>query len=90
LFAIINGWITSCLFLRETYSIFHCQEHSSFTLFVQRVFSFSSTAFFISKSCFKKVDWCWKSEKSFMLIVVQMGACLDRGLDFCMSCLMLF
>jgi hypothetical protein len=38
----------------------------------------------------KKVDWCWKRVKSFMLIVVQMGACLDCGLDFCMSCLMLF
>jgi hypothetical protein len=30
LVAAINGWITSCLFLRETYSIFHCQEHSIF------------------------------------------------------------
>jgi hypothetical protein len=36
---------------------------------------------FIFKSCFKKVDWCWKREKSFMPIVVQMGACLDYGLD---------
>jgi hypothetical protein len=30
LVAAINGWITSCLFWRETYFIFHCQEHSSF------------------------------------------------------------
>jgi hypothetical protein len=30
LFAAKNGWIASCLFWRETYSIFHCQEHSSF------------------------------------------------------------
>jgi hypothetical protein len=30
LFAAINGWITSCLFWREIYSLFHCQEHSSF------------------------------------------------------------
>jgi hypothetical protein len=30
LFFAINVWITSCLFWRETYSIFHCQEHSSF------------------------------------------------------------
>jgi hypothetical protein len=44
----------------------------------------------ISKSGYKKVEWCWKREKSFMPIVVQMGACLDSGLDFCMSCLMLF
>jgi hypothetical protein len=28
--------------------------------------------------------------KSFMTIVVQMGACLDLGLYFCMSCLMSF
>jgi hypothetical protein len=44
LFAAINGWITSCLFWRETYSIFHCQEHSTFHSY-QRVFSFSRTAF---------------------------------------------
>jgi hypothetical protein len=37
---------------------------------------------FILKSGFKKVEWCWKREKSFMPIVVQMGACLDHGLDF--------
>jgi hypothetical protein len=30
LVAEINGWITSCLFWRDTYSVFHCQEHSSF------------------------------------------------------------
>jgi hypothetical protein len=60
LFAAINGWITSCLFWREIYSIFHCQEHSSFfTLIVQQVFSFSATAFsfhflpwFLFKSCY--------------------------------------
>jgi hypothetical protein len=28
------------------------------------------------------VEWCWKKVKSFMLIVVQMGACLECGLDF--------
>jgi hypothetical protein len=38
----------------------------------------------------KRFEWCWKREKSFMTIVVQMGACLGCGLDFCMSCLMLF
>jgi hypothetical protein len=32
LFATINGWITSCLFWRELCSVFHCQEHSSFSL----------------------------------------------------------
>jgi hypothetical protein len=30
LFAAINGWITSCLFWREIYSVFYCQQHSSF------------------------------------------------------------
>jgi hypothetical protein len=30
LVAAINGWITLCLFWRETYSVFHYQEHSSF------------------------------------------------------------
>jgi hypothetical protein len=33
LFHAINGWITSCLFWRETHSVFHCQEHSSFHSF---------------------------------------------------------
>jgi hypothetical protein len=117
-FSVINGWITSYLFWKETRSIFIALNTLVFTHIVLRVFSFSSTAFsfrflpwflfsflflwskvyldlwsilvFISKSRFKKVDWCWKGEKSFMPIVVQMGACLDCGLDFYMSCLMLF
>jgi hypothetical protein len=33
LFATINGWITPCFFLRETRSVFHWQEHSSFHSF---------------------------------------------------------
>jgi hypothetical protein len=45
---------------------------------------------FHQKSCFKKVRMVLEKRKSFMPIVVQMGACLDCGLDFCMSCLMLF
>jgi hypothetical protein len=40
----------------------------------------------IFESCFKKIDWCWKRVKYFMLIVVQNEACLDCGLDFSMSC----
>jgi hypothetical protein len=119
LFAAINGWTPTCFFWRIYTPFFITKNTLVFTLFVQRVFSFSSTAFsfsffcldffqnllflcikvcldlwsmlvFIFKSCFKKVDWCRKREKSFMPIVVQMGACLDRGLDFCMSYLMLF
>jgi hypothetical protein len=45
LFTIINGWITSYLFLRETRSVFIAKNTLVFTLFVQRVFSFSSTVF---------------------------------------------
>jgi hypothetical protein len=42
------------------------------------------------KSCFKKVRMVLEKRKSFLPIVVQMGARLDCGLDFCMSCLMSF
>jgi hypothetical protein len=45
---------------------------------------------FHQKSYFKKVWMVLEKRKKFMPIVVQMGACLDRGLDFCMSCLMSF
>jgi hypothetical protein len=45
LFAAINGWITSCLFWRDTHSIFIAKNTLVFTLIVQRVFSFSRTAF---------------------------------------------
>jgi hypothetical protein len=45
LFAAINGWITSCLFWRETYSVFHCQEHSSFH-------SYHSTSILLFLNCF--------------------------------------
>jgi hypothetical protein len=107
-FVFFNKWlITSCLFWRETYSIFIAKNTLVFTFIVQRVFSFSSTAFsfrfspwFLFRSCYFFVSrciyttgLCWFSSqkrKSFMPIVVQMGACLDCGLDFCMSCLMLF
>jgi hypothetical protein len=42
------------------------------------------------KSCFKKVRMVLEKRKCFMQKVVQKGACLDCGLGFCMSCLMLF
>jgi hypothetical protein len=45
LFAVINGLITSCLLWRETRSVFIAKNTLVFTLIVQRVFSFSSTAF---------------------------------------------
>jgi hypothetical protein len=119
LFAAINGWTPTNFFWRWHTPFLIAKNTLVFTLIVQRVFSFSRTAFsfhfsafifcqillylcikvyldhwsmlvFISKSGFKKIEWCWKREKSFMPVVVQMGACLDCGLDFCMSCLMLF
>jgi hypothetical protein len=59
LFAAINGSITSCLFWRETRSVFIAKNTLVFTLFVQRVFSFSSTAFsfcfspwFLFRTCY--------------------------------------
>jgi hypothetical protein len=45
---------------------------------------------FHQKSCFKKVRMVLEKRKKIMPIVVQKGACLDYGLDFCMSYLMLF
>jgi hypothetical protein len=44
-FAAINGWINSCFFWRETCSVFIAKNTLVFTLIVQRVFSFSNTAF---------------------------------------------
>jgi hypothetical protein len=38
----------------------------------------------------KRFEWCWKREKVSYKKVVQKGACLDCGLDFCMPCLMSF
>jgi hypothetical protein len=45
LFAAINGWITSCLFGESYASFFIAKNTLVFTLIVQRVFSFSATAF---------------------------------------------
>jgi hypothetical protein len=45
LFAAINGWTPTNFFWRRRTPFFICQEHSIFTLIVQRVFSFSRTAF---------------------------------------------
>jgi hypothetical protein len=44
LFAVINVWITSCLFWRELCSVFHCQEHSSFH-------SYRSTSVLFFQNC---------------------------------------
>jgi hypothetical protein len=45
---------------------------------------------FYQKSCLKKVWMVLEKRKSFMQKVVQKGACLDCGIDFCMPCLMSF
>jgi hypothetical protein len=55
LLAAINGWITSCLFWKESYASFFIAKNTLvFTLIVQRVFSFSATAF---SFCFC-LDFC--------------------------------
>jgi hypothetical protein len=45
LFAAINGWTPTCFFWRRHTPFFIAKNTLFFTLFVQRVFSFSSTAF---------------------------------------------
>jgi hypothetical protein len=119
LFAAINGWTPTNFFLRRHTPFFIVKNTLVFTFIVQRVFSFSSTAFsflfcldfcsdivislyqgafrpmfyvgFHLKRVVMKMVWMvLEKRKSFMPIVVQMGACLDCGLNFCMSCLMLF
>jgi hypothetical protein len=52
-------------------------DHWSMLVFIKRVVS-------------KRFEWCWKREKVSCKKVVQKGACLDRGLDFFMPCLMSF
>jgi hypothetical protein len=65
LFAAINGWITPCLFWRDTRSVFIAKNTLVFSLIVQRVFSFSRTAFsfhfspwFLFRSCYIFVSRC--------------------------------
>jgi hypothetical protein len=52
-------------------------DHWSMFVFIKRVVS-------------KRFEWCWKREKVSYKKVVQKGACLDCGLDFCMPCLIAF
>jgi hypothetical protein len=79
LFAAINGLITSCCFGGRWTPFFIVKNTLVFTLFVQRVFSFSATAFsfcfspwFLFRSCFifaSRCIWtsgpCWFSSKEF-------------------------
>jgi hypothetical protein len=41
---------------------------------------------FIKRVVSKRFEWCWKREKVSCKKVVQKGACLDCGLDFCIPC----
>jgi hypothetical protein len=52
----------------------------------QGVFGPLSMLVFIKKVVSKRLEWCWKREKVSCKNVVQKGACLDCGLDFCMQC----
>jgi hypothetical protein len=77
LFDAINGWITSCSFRRRWTPFFIAKNTLVFTLIVQRVFSFSATAFslcfspwFFFRSCYifaSRFIWtsglCWFSLK---------------------------
>jgi hypothetical protein len=45
LFSAINGWIPTCFFWRRHTLFFIAKNTLVFTLFVQRVFSYSSTTF---------------------------------------------
>jgi hypothetical protein len=80
LFAALNGWTTSCLFWREIYSDFHCQEHSSFhslsfnecSLFLLLRLAFVFSPWFLFRSCYifaSRCIWtsglCWYSSKEF-------------------------
>jgi hypothetical protein len=65
LFAVINGWITSCLFWRRHTPFCIAKNTLVFTLIVQRVFSFSSTVFsfhfapwFLFRSCYIFASRC--------------------------------
>jgi hypothetical protein len=65
LFAAINGWITSCSFWRRWTPFFIAKNTPFFTLIVQRVFSFSATAFsfcflpwFLLRSCYIFASRC--------------------------------
>jgi hypothetical protein len=119
LFAAINGWTPTNFFWRRCSHFSFAKNTLVFTLIVQRVFSFSRTAFsfcflpwFFFRSCYifasrcilnlwsmlvfikrvvsKRFEWCWKREKIYAKSGTKKGACLDYGLDFCMSCFMYF
>jgi hypothetical protein len=119
-FVCYNKWLDPNKYPLEKLPCFLFAKNTPFfTLIVQRVFSFSRTAFsfqfspwivfrsyyifisrcildlwsmlvFIKRVVSKRFEWCWKREKISYKKVVQKRACLDCGLDFCMSCLISF
>jgi hypothetical protein len=88
LFAAINGSLFLVLHLPFIFCLDFCSDLVIFLY--QGAFRPLVYVGFHQKSGFKKVWMVLEKRKSFMPIVVQMGACLDCGLDFCMLCLMLF
>jgi hypothetical protein len=84
-------------FLERLYFCFQFYFFFCFDFYSDLVISFLQGVFrplvyvgFHQNSCFKKVWMVLEKIKKFMPIVVQMGACLDCGSDFLMSCLMSF
>jgi hypothetical protein len=59
-------------------------------IFIKFYFDLWSMLVFIKRVVSKRFEWCWKREKNSCKKVVQKGACLDCGLDFCMPCLTSF
>jgi hypothetical protein len=71
--------------------IFHLNFFSDLVISLhQGVFVPLAHVGFHRKSCFKKVRMVLEKRKKFMQKKVQKGACLDCGLEFCMSCLISF
>jgi hypothetical protein len=64
--------------------------HILFYLCIKVYLDLWSMLVFIKRVVSKRFKWCWKREKVSCKKVVQKGACLDCGLDFCMPCLMSF
>jgi hypothetical protein len=59
-------------------------------LYIKVYFDLWSMLVFIKRVVLKRFERCWKREKNSCKKVVQKGACVDRGLGFCMTCLMSF
>ena len=84
----------SYCFVSVQFSLVLCLAHGFHSYFLQSLLvcfsyvwlSLWSLLNISYESCFKEVEWCWRREKYFMLIVVQWGASIDCGLDFTMSC----